>query len=140
MVLEAWKSAIRAGNVAFSENRYTEAKAHYRAACRRADQLLLVWFDADEIVAALVVAYQNLANVYFQQTRIPEALAVYRALHHRLLRFRQHYAAKAEPRYLAECACRRIGTELLSTFKTMHLQSEAARRFVDEMACLPPLR
>ncbi|PNE04349.1 hypothetical protein A15D_00128 [Alcanivorax sp. MD8A] len=79
--MEKWKFDTQAGNAAFGQGHYDTAERHYLSACERANTLLQHWLDPEEIVAALVVGYQNLADLYRLQGHHHGALAALQKAH-----------------------------------------------------------
>lgn len=59
-----WKHKTLVGNQAHERGDIESAKADYQLALRRAQQLFFGWFDREEAVAAVLVSYHNLADVY----------------------------------------------------------------------------
>lgn len=58
-----WRQHTRLANHHFAEGNHLAALPGYRQALLLAEQQLLRWQDADEVVAALVVACHNLADL-----------------------------------------------------------------------------
>ncbi len=69
-----WKQQTREGNRLFDCGEYHQALAHYQQALWLARQQLVQWHDADEAVAALVVAHHNLADLLVAMT-LPDRAA-----------------------------------------------------------------
>ena len=65
--MEKWKRNITAGNECFNNNQLISALAHYQCAKSRAKQLLGNWFNAEQAVAAVVISYHNLADLYHRE-------------------------------------------------------------------------
>ncbi|MCO7233726.1 MULTISPECIES: tetratricopeptide repeat protein [unclassified Cobetia] len=82
--MDEWKRETRAGNALFEQGDYTKAEQHYLSACHFADIFLMPSADPDGGVAALVVSYQNLAELYRAQGRHPQAMRALQAAHARL--------------------------------------------------------
>ncbi|VUD40826.1 hypothetical protein TDB9533_00361 [Thalassocella blandensis] len=76
-----WKKHISTGNWYFDKKDYESARKHYCQAIGRADQLFFVWFDPDEAVWALIVSYQNLADLYEKQGKPRRSLAIIQELY-----------------------------------------------------------
>ncbi|WP_284891813.1 hypothetical protein [Cobetia amphilecti] len=66
--MDEWKRETQAGNALFEQGDYTMAEQHYLSACHFADIFLMPCADPDGGVAALVVSYQNLAELYRART------------------------------------------------------------------------
>jgi len=131
--MDKWKNKITKGNSAFSDGCDSEALHYYQAACQRAEQLLPHWFDVEAVTAALVVSYQNLAELYFRQSLYIDALSAYRSLYLHLLNFSSASSASDLTQSIIHCAYRRIGTELAATFKTLNLQDPNATELMGEI-------
>lgn len=71
--MEQWKTCMRAGNQCFEAQQYDGALTHYQAGCERALQLFTLWFDRQQAVAALVVSYHNLADLWLAMGNPEEA-------------------------------------------------------------------
>jgi hypothetical protein len=82
--MERWKKAILQGNTAFSEGRDDVAIRHYTTACQRARLLLPYWADTEAAIVALVISYQNIADVYFGKHNHSQAISSYQDLYQQL--------------------------------------------------------
>lgn len=82
--MEQWKFDTNTGNALFQQGQYHGAEHHYLSACLRADLLLEAWEDPEDIVVALVVSYQNLADLYRAQDHHHQALEALQTAHARL--------------------------------------------------------
>lgn len=71
--MEKWKAAMQLGNECFEECRYEDAIQHYQRAKQRVTRLFAEWFERDDIVAALVVAHQNIADALVVQEQYAQA-------------------------------------------------------------------
>ncbi|OUR87285.1 hypothetical protein A9Q81_26670 [Gammaproteobacteria bacterium 42_54_T18] len=131
--MHKWKNKITKGNNAFSEGCDSEALYYYQAACQRAEQLLPHWFDVEAVTAALVVSYQNLAELYFRQSLYIDALSTYRSLHLHLRNFSSINPGSDSTQSIIHRAYRRIDTELAATLKTLNLQDPNAAELMDEI-------
>ncbi|WP_370280110.1 hypothetical protein [Pontibacterium sp.] len=69
--IDQWKSAITAGNDCFNAQRNGEAIRHYENAKAVACALYPQSRDAEEAIAAVVVSYHNLADLYLREN-LPE--------------------------------------------------------------------
>lgn len=65
--IETWKRHINAGNDSFDKYQILASLAHYQAAIKQATALLDQWHDKKAAVAALVVSYHNLADLYLRE-------------------------------------------------------------------------
>ena len=131
LAMDTWKQSSIAGNLAFSQKRYHEAEQHYKLASQRAQQLLWLWFDAEEIITALVISFQNMAELYFMQSRHHDGLNQYQQLSDLLLRYQRKCDSEETEQTLA-LACQRAGTELLFTLQELKLESEYAIKVVQQ--------
>lgn len=71
--MEQWKTHMRAGNVCFENEQFSDAQAHYHMGGERAQQLFTVWFDRPQAVAAVVITYHNRADLLLAQQQISAA-------------------------------------------------------------------
>ncbi len=131
--MHKWKNKITKGNSAYSEGCDSEALHYYQAACQRAEQLLPHWFDVEAITAALVVSYQNLAELYLRQSLYIDALITYRSLHLHLRNFSLANSGDDSTQSIIHRAYRRIGTELAAMLKVLDLQDPKATELMDEI-------
>ncbi|MEP1449287.1 MAG: tetratricopeptide repeat protein [Paraglaciecola sp.] len=65
--VELWKKHINAGNDNFDKQQILGALAHYQEAISLAEQLLSGHQDPKGAVAATVVSYHNLADLYLRE-------------------------------------------------------------------------
>jgi len=65
--MEQWKQHIMLGNQCFDERQLLTAMTHYQSAKSRAHVLFEHWFNPEQSVAALVVSYHNLADLYLRE-------------------------------------------------------------------------
>ncbi len=84
--MERWKSHTQAGNAAFERGDLETAERYYQQACERAEKLLDHWLEPGDAVAALVVSYHNLADLYFRQGHDQAALSSLQTVHQMLMR------------------------------------------------------
>lgn len=84
--LEQWRAAIARGNGAFDTADYACSVRHYRLARTIAEKLFGRADDVDAGIAALVVAYHNLADAYERLGRISEQGTQLCAVHEKLCR------------------------------------------------------
>lgn len=129
--MDTWKQSTIAGNLAFNQQCYQEAEQHYQHACHRSQKLLYLWFDAQEITAALVISFQNMAELYFKQSRYHEGLNQYQQLSDLLRRYQRRCTSKKVEQTVSS-ACRRAGTELHLTIQELHLESDYAKQVVQQ--------
>ncbi|MFA9439503.1 hypothetical protein ACDA63_07685 [Uliginosibacterium sp. sgz301328] len=71
--MEQWKREIVLGNRDFEARDFIEALLHYRRALAVARRLFAHWPDADEAVAALIIAHHNMADLLRHMSHIDEA-------------------------------------------------------------------
>ncbi|WP_116368152.1 hypothetical protein [Parahaliea mediterranea] len=131
---EQWKQTIVSGNKAYAQQDHLNAERHYLQACEQAEQLLLAWRDVECATAAVAVSYQNLADLYFTQSRINAGITAYRRLQDLLLDFRHGRGRSLEARRAAECAIRRLGAEILYKLKRLGQLSSASRQRLEALA------
>jgi len=131
--MEQWKNAISEGNKAYDEGRNNEAQHHYQLACQRAEQLLPHWFDIEAVIAALVVSYQNLAELHFRQSHPTDALSTYRTLYEQLRSFSVANSHNDTQQVIIQRTMQHIGTELSAILKILNLQDPEATKLLDEI-------
>jgi tetratricopeptide (TPR) repeat protein len=117
--MEQWQQTVSRGNSAFSEGRDDDAIRLYSTACQRALKLLPHWVDTEAAIAALVISYQNIADVYFRRSDFPQAIKTYQDLYRQLKSYYLTYADTPNTIIVFDCACRRAGTELAATVKRL---------------------
>ncbi|WP_288132754.1 hypothetical protein [Microbulbifer sp.] len=110
--MEQWKAVMNAANRAYQEGQESEAEKLYQSACQLAIPLLGGWEDHEAAVAMLSVSNQNLADLYFRQSRYDEALVVYGGLLRQLTELSQQENDNSRLAHFAECALQKAGTEL----------------------------
>ena len=137
--MDKWKAAISAGNLAFDQYRDADAEAQYRTACIRSEQLLTDWNDVEEVTAALVISYQNLADLYFRGSRVRNALEAYKRLNQQLLKLHDHHANRPDRQAYAERARKKIGTELMYLLRTKQLYTSDTEELLKQIAQKPEL-
>ena len=122
--MEKWKQHVLAGNAFFDAQQNQQATAEYQAAKERAEKLLAVWLDEHEAVAAVVISYHNLANLYVRQGETAKAEAELR----HVLRLIQHTLSdpRCSParREALMSGERRAHVELLNHIRTHGAASE----------------
>lgn len=131
VVMEQWKDAILKGNIAFTKGRDDTAIRLYTAACQRALLLLPDWADTEAAIAALVISYQNIADVYFRKHDYPQAVNTYQDLYQQL---KSYYLTNAgTPNIISafDCASRRAGTELAATVKRLGVFSAHEEKLIN---------
>lgn len=124
--MEKWKQEIVAGNQAFREGHLDEAKTRYQTACDRAVSLLPHWSDAETAVTATVVSFQNLADLYFQQSAYQDAFATYKLLNRYLSSYQTSNACCPHKISIIDCAGRQIGSDLMHTIKRLEIPPSTA--------------
>lgn len=110
------------------DGRDNDAKNLYQMSCRHAEKLLPHWLDTETAAAALVVSYQNLADLYFRQENHDQAISV----HLDLLTKLQYFRNKSN-RLIVDRACRRLGTELSERFKEIRFQSSFSTDLMSQL-------
>lgn len=69
--ISQWKAEITSGNHCFNQQRIGDAIRHYENAKSVARALFPYWQDTQAAVAAVVVSYHNLADLYLREN-LPE--------------------------------------------------------------------
>ncbi|QXH34944.1 DUF2753 domain-containing protein [Pseudomonas muyukensis] len=112
--MQHWRRTTQTANRLFEQGELVDAREHYLQALALAQVLFERWHDADEAVAALVIAHHNLADLHLRLNQPQESADYLCAAHQRLLQASQ---AQRLPQALREAALRhsaRTYTELLS--------------------------
>jgi tetratricopeptide (TPR) repeat protein len=117
--MEQWKNAVLKGNMAFNEGLDDVAIRLYTTACQRARLLLPHWADTEAAIVALVISYQNIADVYFRKHDHSQAINTYQDLYHQLKSYYLINAGTSNIISAFYCASRRAGTELAATVKRL---------------------
>ena len=68
-----WESEVIAGNQFFNQSDFEHAKQNYKKAKKLATKLFDFADDSERAVAALVVSYHNLADLYQQKKQLKRA-------------------------------------------------------------------
>lgn len=110
--MEQWKAIMNSANRAYQEGHESKAEQLYKSACQLAIPLLSEWTDHEAAVAMLSVSNQNLADLYFRQSRYDEALVVYGGLLRQLTALSQEESGNSQLAHFAGCALEKAGTEL----------------------------
>ncbi|WP_299591460.1 hypothetical protein [uncultured Microbulbifer sp.] len=103
---------MSSANRAYQEGRESDAEQLYQSACQRAVPLLTEWQDHEAAIAMLAVSNQNLADLYFSQSRYDEALVVYGGLLRTLTELSQNKRGDSQLAHFAESALEKAGAEL----------------------------
>ncbi len=129
-----WKQQTREGNRLFDCGEYHQALAHYQQALWLARQQLVQWHDADEAVAALVVAHHNLADLLVAMARPERAADLLCHIHDCLLATSQSPASPDPLRDAALRHTRSTHAELLA-FLRKHGNHDGIRRCLGQCLC-----
>jgi len=138
--MNEWKKMIIEGNQAFNSGLFYSAERYYKVACDFASEMNPIESSHSNLIASLVVSYQNLAELYFNQNQYDLALSQYQELHEKLLMFGAKY--EDSPKLLAairQATCK-IGTELLDITKRLGIQSLRSRQVIAAITKTPPLQ
>jgi tetratricopeptide (TPR) repeat protein len=130
--MEQWQQTVLRGNNAFNEGRDDDAIRLYVTACQRAIKLLPHWVDTEAAIAALVISYQNIADVYFRRSDFPQAIKTYQDLYRQLKSYYLTYADTQNTMIAFDCACRRAGTELAAAVKRLSVLSANDKKLVND--------
>lgn len=130
--MEQWKKAMSQGNTAFNEGLDDVAIRHYTAACQRACLLLPHWAGTEEAIVALVIGYQNIADVYFRKHNHSQATNTYQDLYEQL---KSCYLINVGTSNIASafhCASRRAGTELAANVKRLGIYGAHEEKLIND--------
>jgi tetratricopeptide (TPR) repeat protein len=136
--MEQWQQMVSRGNNAFSEGRDDDAIRLYAKACQRALKLLPHWVDTEVAIAALVISYQNIADVYFRRCDCPQAIKTYQDLYRQLKSYSLTYADTPNTMIVFDCACRRAGIELAAAVKRLGALGANDKELVNNFFELKP--
>lgn len=129
-----WKQQTREGNRLFDCGEYHQALVHYQQALWLARQQLVQWHDADEAVAALVVAHHNLADLLVAMTLPDRAADLLCYVHDCLLATCHSPACSSRLREAALRHTRTTRAELL-TFVQRHGSHAGIMRSLGHCLC-----
>ena len=129
-----WKQQTLCGNRHFDAGEHARALDHYQQALWLALQQFAGWHDADEAVAALVVAHHNLADLLVAMTLPDRAADLLCHIHDCLLATSQSPACPAPLRASALRHSRNTHTELLA-FVRRHGSHGGIQRCLGQCLC-----
>lgn len=127
--MEGWKRMIIEGNQSFNTNRFYSAENYYKIACDFASNMSPETAKCSDIIASLVVSYQNLAELYFKINQTDLALSQYQELHIRLVEFGLYYKSPEQLLWIQK-AIRKIGTELLNIISKKGIESQRSKQLL----------
>ena len=119
--MSQWERAILEGNQAFGQDRLEDAEGLYISACGLAKDQLDTLQDPEAAIMALVVSYQNLADLYFRCGDFGIGLSLIKDLHIELVRYLAQHSDCAFRAGVVSCARRRICRDLMLTVKQLEL-------------------
>lgn len=82
--LSQWQQQIQAGNDCFNEHQTLSALSHYNLAKVHAESMLAHFEDTKAAVAAVVISYHNLADLYLRENEYILAECELRHVHRKL--------------------------------------------------------
>ncbi|ABO91681.1 conserved hypothetical protein [Aeromonas salmonicida subsp. salmonicida A449] len=129
-----WKQQTLSGNRYFDAGEYAKALSYYQQALWLARQQFSFWHDADEAVAALVVAHHNLADLLIAMTLPDRAADLLCHIHDCLLATSQSPACPSPLRAAALRHTRSTHTELIA-FVRKHGTQDAIQRCLCQCLC-----
>ncbi|WP_265448686.1 hypothetical protein [Aeromonas salmonicida] len=129
-----WKQQTLSGNRYFDAGEYAKALSYYQQALWLARQQFSFWHDADEAVAALVVAHHNLADLLIAMTLPDRAADLLCHIHDCLLATSQSPACPSPLRAAALRHTRSTHTEL-TAFVRKHGTQDAIQRCLGQCLC-----
>ncbi len=116
--MDQWKKHITIGNSYFRNQRFDEAEIHYLKARQHAESLFASWLDPQEAVAALVVSYHNLADLYQAENQPSLAFDMLSKVHSLLLKAADFSAENTERQAAVRSGVRQTYAALLNHMKT----------------------
>ena len=129
-----WKQQTLSGNRYFDAGEYAKALSYYQQALWLARQQFSFWHDADEAVAALVVAHHNLADLQVAMTLPDRAADLLCYVHDCLLATCHSPACSSRLREAALRHTRTTRAELL-TFVQRHGSHAGIMRSLGHCLC-----
>ncbi len=129
-----WKAQTLSGNRHFDAGEYARALDCYQQALWLARQQFADWHDADEAVAALVVAHHNLADLLVAMTLPDRAADLLCHIHDCLLATSQSPTSSAALREAAVRHARSTRTELLA-FLGKHGHHDGIQHSLGQCLC-----
>ncbi|GEM_PF-772039 len=129
--MEQWKKEILQGNTAFNEGQDGVAIRHYTTACQRARLLLPHWDDTEAAIVALVISYQNIANVHFRKHNNSQAINTYQDLYQQLKSYYLINVGTSNITSAFHGASRRAGTELAANVKRLGIFSAHEEKVIN---------
>lgn len=129
-----WKQQTLCGNRHFDAGEYARALDCYQQALWLARQQFACWPDADEAVAALVVAHHNLADLLIAMTLPDRAADMLCHIHDCLIATSQSPACSDPLRASALRHSHNTRTELL-TFVRKHGTHDGIQRCLGQCQC-----
>ncbi|WP_115717546.1 hypothetical protein [Gallaecimonas mangrovi] len=116
--MDEWKQVISAANQAFGVRDFSLAERRYTQACRFLEQhLATANADKGDLIAAMVVSYANLAELYFKQQRFDVGFSQYIQLHQQLQQCECQFADCLQTQLMVSSARRQMGTQLMHALK-----------------------
>ncbi|ODC04251.1 hypothetical protein BFW38_12640 [Terasakiispira papahanaumokuakeensis] len=126
-----WKRAILAGNKAFDQQDFAQAERHYQKARLEAErQLRNPRADWDATIAALVISYQNRAQIYLNQAQYQPAIDIYWQLYRNLSQASYADWVSMEDQQRLKTIYRRLGSELMNALPREHQIFRQARPLI----------
>ena len=131
--MDVWKQVISEGNVAFSSSRIEESIVSYKQACKLVCQMPGEWFAPEDMVAAMAVSYQNLADAYLKLGEEVLALKQYARLSRLLEGYRQQYTQVPGVTDAVLGLQRRLGAELYQLISEQNSPADCGYRIVNRL-------
>ena len=117
------------GNESFNKGRFYSAENYYKSACDFACLMCPKATNSSNILASIVVSYQNLAELYFKKNQTSLALSQYQELHEKLVEFSQSQQ-NTESILMVQKAILKIGTELMYITKKKKINSPHSKQVI----------
>ena len=126
-LIDAWRKVIMQGNQAYNTGRIYSAERYYKIACHYTTEMSLEKINSSDVIASMVVSYQNLAELYFNQQKNDQALTQYQQVHKYLIQF---YLQQPALLPMIQKAVRKLGTELLAIIKEHKIESSYSKQVI----------
>lgn len=141
--IDQWKTEITAGNDCFNAQRNSEAIRHYENAKAVACALFPQRRDTDEAVAAVVVSFHNLADLYLRENLPEQAEMELQSAHRFVLNALRENELHASTKLCPQCYESRADALLKAASRTylalMRHQSEHSSKTQQAEPIKPPL-
>ncbi len=128
--MEIWKKITLEGNQSYNKGRIYSAESCYKTACYFAAEISPEDSSYEDMIASLVISYQNLAELYFSQKKIELALTQYQQVHKLLIKFYLQHSELEAMFPMLQQTMRKLGTELLAKTNQLNINTESSKHII----------